>query len=82
MNVHNAFMHGDLHEEVYMKLPPRFQVVSLGKLGRCVCVKLSITLGDYVFQCSYTDYSLFYSAKELSVNKCPCVCRRFHYFWQ
>ncbi|CAH9097621.1 unnamed protein product [Cuscuta epithymum] len=72
MDVHNAFLHGDLDEVVYMKPPPGFcssrpgQVCRLKKslyglrqAPRCWFAKLSASLKQYGFQQSYSDYSLF-----------------------
>jgi len=72
MDVHNTFLHGDLEEEVYMKLPPGFQVSVPGKVcklkkslyglkltPRCWFAKLSAAFKGYRFQQSYSDYSLF-----------------------
>ena len=72
MDVHNAFLHGDLQEEVHMKMPPGFQVprprkvcclrnslYGLKQAPRCWFAKLSTALKGYGFKQSYSDYWLF-----------------------
>lgn len=72
MDVHNAFLHGDLEEEVYMKLPPGFSVIApnqvcklkkslygLRQAPRCWFAKLSMALKEFSFKQNYKDYSLF-----------------------
>lgn len=70
MDVHNAFLHGYLDEEVYMKLPPRFKIedknrvsslkiTGLKQAPHCWFAKLKTTLVSYGFSQSYKDYSLF-----------------------
>ena len=72
MDVHNAFLHGDLDEEVYMKLPHGFTPATSGKVcrlqkslyglkqaPRCWFAKLATSLRQYGFCRSYSDYSLF-----------------------
>ena len=72
MDVHNAFLHGDLTEEVYMKLPPGFQSADSTKVcrlrkslhglrqsPRCWFEKLSAALQEYGFEQCRSDHSLF-----------------------
>lgn len=72
MNVHNAFLHGDLEEEVYIKLLKGFHssendqvcllhkyLYGLKQAPQCWFVKLSQTLFKYGFTESLSDYSLF-----------------------
>lgn len=72
MDVHNAFLHGDLHEEVYMKFPPGFgssqpdmvcrlrkSLYGLKQAPRCWFAKLVTALKEYGFIQFYADYSLF-----------------------
>lgn len=72
MDVHNAFLHGKLHEEVYMKLPQGFRhedpnkvckvhkaIYGLKQASRCWFAKLTNVLKKYGFKHSYSNYSLF-----------------------
>ncbi|KAG7567306.1 Reverse transcriptase RNA-dependent DNA polymerase [Arabidopsis thaliana x Arabidopsis arenosa] len=72
MDVHNAFLHGDLDEEVYMKFPPGFRsddnhkvcrlrkaLYGLKQAPRCWFAKLTTALKDYGFIQDISDYSLF-----------------------
>lgn len=82
MDVHNAFLHGDLDEEVYIKLPPGFESSSPNKVcrlrkslyglkqaPRCWFAKLVSALKKYGFLQSYSDYSLFtYTKGEIQIN--------------
>lgn len=82
LDLHNAFLHGDFEEEVYMKFPPGFshsdpkKVCSLRKslyglrqAPRCWFAKLSKALIKFGFLQSYSDYSLFtYSHEETEIR--------------
>lgn len=82
MDVHNAFLHGDLHDEVYIKMPLGFSnpndtrvcrlrksLYGLKQAPRCWFAKLVDALLKYGFSQTHSDSSLFvYSRHNMSLR--------------
>ncbi|XP_074363496.1 uncharacterized protein LOC141704047 [Apium graveolens] len=82
IDIHNAFLQGDLDEEVHIKLPPDFESSSPNKVCRlrkslyglkeapqCWFPKLVSALKKYGFLQSYSDYSMFtYTKGDIQIN--------------
>ncbi|XP_070040732.1 uncharacterized protein [Nicotiana tomentosiformis] len=59
VDVNNAFLHGDLHEEVYIKIPPRLDVTFSSSSILLVCKLKKSLYGLRGYISSLNDYSLF-----------------------
>lgn len=81
MDVHNAFLHGNLQDEVYIKMPFGFSkpndnrvcrlrksLYGLKQAPRCWFAKLVTALLKYGFSQTYSDHSLFvYSHNQVTL---------------
>jgi len=86
LDVNNAFLHGDLYEEICMKMPEgipnsqnkvcKFQksLYGLKQASRQWFAKLTIFLQQHGYTQSRNHYSLFFAHFWLTFDHCSCLC--------
>lgn len=88
MDIHNAFLHGDKEEDVYMKILPglnqnnnnlvcrmKKSLYGLEQAPKCWFGKLGSALKTYDFKQYYSDYSLFTLTGKKNLAQYAYLCR-------
>lgn len=84
MDVHNAFLHGDLEEEIYMQLPPGFKSSDSSKVCRIRKSLYGLKQSPWCWLAKLSKASG--SSRVMKITPCPLLCKAiyvsiFSYTW-